>query len=246
MTTYQRILTILQLCIAFSLVLWYAAQPFMGEYFTLKSHMLLYEFVTEKNADLFNSIEERELISKDYQVIKDYSQRSPLKKMIDGIRVLMIQIPPFQLAWMVFTSIIGVLLLLGKPGARQAAWILPLIALAYAVDNRTTGKDAYQSPDSVLFPTEQVILQEPLSKNIALQREQLQKGWENYLVANWGSDLKSAEFNFTVARLVKLHHQPMASWLNSFHEKSSYWILLIYIMWNLYFAMAVSRNLKFS
>ena len=42
--TPQRLMAIAQLCIAFSLLLWYAMQPFMGEYFDLRSRMLLYEY----------------------------------------------------------------------------------------------------------------------------------------------------------------------------------------------------------
>ena len=43
--TSQRLMAIGQLCIALSLMLWYMTQPFMGEYFALRSRMLLYEYV---------------------------------------------------------------------------------------------------------------------------------------------------------------------------------------------------------
>ena len=38
--TSQRLMAIGQLCIAFSLMIWYLTQPFMGEYFALRSRML--------------------------------------------------------------------------------------------------------------------------------------------------------------------------------------------------------------
>ena len=43
--TSQRLMAIGQLCLVFSLMLWYMIQPFMGEYFALRSRMLLYEYV---------------------------------------------------------------------------------------------------------------------------------------------------------------------------------------------------------
>ena len=46
-----------------------------------------------------------------------------------------------------------------REGAKSAAWILPLIVLAYAVDNQFTGKSPSSPPDYQLFPTEEKIVQ---------------------------------------------------------------------------------------
>ena len=43
MTTGQRVFVILHLCLAFSLICWVLAGPFMGEYFRYKSQLLMYE-----------------------------------------------------------------------------------------------------------------------------------------------------------------------------------------------------------
>ena len=47
--TPQRIIVILQLCVTFSVILWNVAQPFTGEYFTVRSRMLLYEYLMGKS-----------------------------------------------------------------------------------------------------------------------------------------------------------------------------------------------------
>ncbi len=47
---------------------------------------------------------------------------------------------------------IAVMLLLQKEGAKQATWILPLIALAYLIDNRLSGQASFISPDAFFIP----------------------------------------------------------------------------------------------
>lgn len=269
MTNWQRFLIIIQLCLAFSLILWYAFQPFMGEYFALRSRMLLYEYVLgtsdivknkmqqadklNRNARRFAELKEadRDVIKQDYQQWQNYAQRSAWAKILDGMKVLFLRIPPFQLAWMFFAAVICILLLLRKSEAKLAAWLLPIIALAYAVDNQASGYELLKMPDEVLFPSESVIVNEYLhaTDKLGISKDQLQEGWENYLVANWGGSgevkadkLEEAEFNFTVARLMLLKEQPPNIWLASFHEKSPLWLLALYFLWNVYFARAVNMK----
>lgn len=268
MNNWQRFLIIMQLCFAFSVILWYATQPFMGEYFSLRSRMLLYEYVMgnsdflkkqthvsdklERNAQRFENLDlsQREAIKDGYRNLQAYAQRSPLSKILDGMKILFLRIPTFQMAWVVFATIIGIMLLLNKPGAKHAAWILPLIAIVYAIDNQSTGLTPMVEPDAGLFPSENVIVQEylPSQSGIMVDKNLLQQGWNNYLVVNWSPEdslsipdkLESAEFNFTAARLMLLYKEAPNHWLNSLREKSSYLLLSIYFIWNLFFAWAVT------
>lgn len=260
--TPQRLLAILQLCLAFSLLLWYMTQPFMGEYFALRSRMLLYEYVMgtsdilrsrpgqeaklERQAQRFQQLPESErfFIKKDYQKLQNYAQRPMLQKIGDGMRVLIRDIPLFEQAWLFFSILLAILILLKVEGAKQAAWLLPLIVLAYVVDNQLVGKPAIPSPDNPLFPTEEVIihryLSAPLASHPLEQKKQLEEGWHHYLVAQWPSEgvyaLENAEFHFTIARLHLLHDQPRAEWLRPFHEKLGWPSLTFYLLWNVFFA----------
>jgi hypothetical protein len=224
---FQRLLLIGQLCFAFSLILWYISQPFMGEYFALRSRMLLYEYVLgtskmlgakqgweERQTQRFKQLSENEqlLLKTDYHLLQIYAQRPFLQKLQDGIFTLVRNIPPFEQAWIFFSVIIAILILLKAEGAKQAAWLLPLIVLAYALDNQLTGKIAPLSPDFSLFPTEERMIQhyldEPLALSLWDQKGQLEKGWKRYLLENWspnqkGSEserLEEAEFQLTRAR----------------------------------------------
>lgn len=263
----QRFLAILQLCIAFSLICWYGAQPFMGEFYSLRSRMLVYEYVLgtseavqkdklERNKERFASLQDNEkaLILKDYKKIQNYAGRPFWIKIMDGLKKLFLEIPPFELAWLSFAIIISILLLLKVEGAKQAAWLLPIIVFAYSIDNRTSGHPSKPDFDSVLFPKESKIIQnylgEPFSGDFLAQKEQLQKGWENYLITNWlpfgtseslqrSQKIEEAEFAFTKARLHQFHKQPKK---NASPEYVSYPLLAFYLIWNLFFAFRMSNN----
>ena len=124
----QRLMAIAQLCIAFSLLLWYAMQPFMGEYFALRSRMLLYEYVMgktptsdpekreqlEQRAQKFEKLAEKELLLADYHQIQAYAQRPTLQKIAEGVQGLLLKLPPFEQAWIFFSIVISLLILLKR------------------------------------------------------------------------------------------------------------------------------------
>lgn len=267
----QRLMAIIQLCFAFSLALSYLVQPFMGEYFSLRSRMLLYEYImgtseffktqpngdskVKRQIDRFQALplEEQQEIKKNYLQLQNYTTRPAIQKIFDGIHTLTRDIPPFEQAWIFFSILISILILLRKEGAATAAWILPLIVLAYSIDNQMTGKPQATSLDFFLFPNETDIAfyipKEFHSLSILDQKKQLEIGWQNYLIDHWSihpnpkeTALEEGEFQFTLARLKVLHSQPQLEWLHSFHEKSHPLFLLIFMGWNLGFAWVVNKN----
>lgn len=273
--TPQRLMAIAQLCIAFSLVLWYMFQPFMGEYFALRSRMLLYEYAMgtseilkerpEQGEKLARQVErfeklpepEKAVLKKDYQQIQAYAKRPALQKIGDGLHAFILEIPPLEQAWIFFSITIAILILLKSEGARQAAWLLPLLAAAYILDNRLEGNSPYIPRDYKLFPTEEIIvndyLTEPLSSSPVTQKQQLEEGWKRYLVDHWSQNLKQdqkesewkveeAEFNFTIARLNLYHGEPMKQWLRRSHEQINTALLVCYLLWNIFFAWIINRQ----
>lgn len=267
--TPQRLLAITQLCLAFSTLAWFIMQPFMGEYFTVRSRMLPYEYVMgtssllkkqgpldeklQRNATRFQKLpnEEQHILLEDYRELNAYAARPVTQKMIDGVKVVLLAIPPFELAWLVFSIMTSILILLKYEGARTAAWLLPLIVIAYSADNQLTGHRTIP-PDATLFPSEERIfsdyLEEPLATSSLKEKDQLEKGWKNYLIREWSVDQKGTddekveegEFYFTLERLHLMHGQPRSEWLNTFHEKLNPLILLIFLLWNLFFAYSMS------
>ena len=273
--TKQRIIVIIQLCIAFSLILWYAFQPFMGEYFNIKSRMLLYEYVmgtstllksdqqkdvlgrNEKRLTLMNNNDKRQ-IERHYKDLYLYSTRPLLTKIGDGLKTLLLDIPSFKLAWIIFASLISIFLLIKRDGSEVASWLLPCIALVYGIDNQLNGHPPHVPLDSTLFPTESVIIEEYLKESLAHgveeQRAQLKNGWNTYLVFNWSTDptqswnerIEEAEFNFTLARINRLRDTPIQSLNKTYHERSHFFWISIYFLWNVFFAWSMTDKTRFS
>ncbi len=268
--TPQRLVAIGHLCLAFSLMLWYLFQPFMGEYFMLRSRMLLYEYAMgtsemlkarpgqeaklERQALRFKQLPEkqREMLQQDYRILQNYAQRPVLQKIEEGVRFLIQKIPPFEQAWIFFSITIAILILLKIEGAKQAAWLLPLITLAYALDNQWTGKFPQSPSDYSLFPTEETLIRdyltEPFATTPLAQKQQLEKGWQRYLIDHWSYPIPSseehrgeeAEFNFTIARLSLLHNQPLFQWIRGkFHERLGWLSLFVYFLWNILFVWII-------
>jgi hypothetical protein len=242
----------------------------MGEYFTLKSHLLIYEYILGKssthdsshqeklnrNAARFSHLpqKQQENLLNNYGKLTDRLSRSWKIKMLDGLHVLFFDIPSFELAWLFFSVIIAILLLMRIEGAAQAAWLLPVIVLAYGIDNQLNGSLPSPSPDLFLFPTDMYLQQhyilEPLKTDLTEQKQQWMQGWHAYLVDQWttqSSDVKTSielveegEFNFNLGRLQIL--QSHLNWKKIFHEKIHYFYLSVYLIWNLLFAWCVNRR----
>lgn len=273
--TSQRVLAITQLCIAFSLILWYVFQPFMGEYFNLRSRMVVYEYAMgtsdtvkkkgeegkmQKNAKRFANLPQAEKVKllNDYQQLQNFAQRPVYVKIWDGLKVLFLGIPAFEVAWIFFSVVIAILLLLKVDGSKQAVWLLPVLVLCYAIDNRLEGTPKRMSADQRLFPSEEIIVEKyikrPLSHSPAEQQQQLLRGWEAYLIdqwlpnndlsMDWAEKVEKAEFQFTIARLNLLHGQPKSAWLPSFRERISSIALFLFMAWNLLLAWMMNREIR--
>lgn len=201
-----RICAIIQLCLAFSLLLWNASEPFVGEIFTWKSRLLFYQDVMgipsdgnassekearlSRNAERFHklpSIKQEKLIQ-DKEQIQKQLQRSFWDKIKSLAALYAYTISPYELAWIFFSVVISIMLLKKVEGAAQVVWLLPLLTALYAADTRWFAHPVPAS-DSSLFPSEAELIEHyvkaPLSSDIFEQQKQLTLGWKRYLIAEW-------------------------------------------------------------
>lgn len=209
-----RLCAIIQLCLAFIVILWNLSQPFMGELFAFKSQILLYQDVmgispkqetVEKqarmrhNAERFQALplEEKQLILKSYQKLEALLERSFFTKMGRSLHILFFEMPTYEQVWLLLSIVLPILLLKRVEGASQAIWLLPLLTSFYAYDNQLFGRPTSPTAEARLFPSEEVIvahyLSEPLSKNVFGQSEQLLRGWKRYLVKEWTKEQPSSD-----------------------------------------------------
>jgi hypothetical protein len=267
---FQRFLVIIQLCLAISLLLWSMGQPFLGEYFNIRSQLLIYEFVQgispvpskpsqkwEQNKKKWESLPEEKKIAirQDYKDLKEYAERPTTLKIVQGVGSVL-DLPPFELAWIFFSIWISILLLKGRSGSSQTVWLIPIIALFYAIDNRISGDLPRPELDLEMIPSEQTLFEgyvdEKKSSYWLEQREQLLEGWNRYLVKNylhqeWNEDTKEqqiaqAEYIFTMARLEKHGKINLKVLQPNLHEKSNPVVLTIIVLWNLFFAIKLTRH----
>jgi|694.fasta_scaffold57634_1 cytochrome c peroxidase len=243
--TPARVAAILQLCFAFTLILWHAGQPFMGDLFTLKSNNLIFEAVMS-HADFHQlSEEEQQYFVQSYRNLQGQLKKPFHHKLKEALRRLLFDISPLEAAWIFFSIILSILLLLRFEGAKEALWLLPLLTIAYAADNRLSGKPMKASSESRLFPAESFLvdkyLHRPLSASIFEQQAQLQEGWELYLIDAWAKEspstmleayqkqLEKGQFRFNVARLKAVISDGSRE---KSREKQSLFVLALYLFWN--------------
>ncbi len=278
--TKARVLAILQLCLAFTAIVWSAGLPFMGELFDLKSQGFLYQTVMgneelakqigksqdavylahlQRNKNRFAELPltvQEELVQR-YNALQHKANALFTEKLYRSVQILVVETPPFEQAWIAFAIVISLMLLLRIEGALPALWLLPLIVVCYGVDNRLQGKESPKNLDLQLFPKEEVIvkdyLKEPLSQNILQQQQQLMHGWQMYLVQEWAHETPSqdpklfeqqaeqGEFFFNVARL-KIQTENLSS--QPLHQKKPLLLILIYFLWNLFFAWSIHKTMR--
>ena len=198
----------------------------MGEYFDVRSRLLLYEYVlaipsaafTEeemvwrKQATEELSLEVRQQLNDEYQQLQLYAQRSVWKKMGEGVGFVLIKVPFVELVWIVGSLAVGIGLLKGRVMASQMAWLLPCLILTevwlFPLNLR--------QPTDTLMPKESWLLshysKQALPVSFARQRQVLKEAWEEFLLKEWslapidggrGRRLVSGNLHFQTAKLLQ-------------------------------------------
>lgn len=255
-----RVLAIIQLCLAFTILLWHLSQPFMGDLFTIKSKMLVYQHVMgkkiESHAHRFAQMEDgtKQKILAEYDQLQRQLDRSFWLKLSDSIYLLWYKIPRFELIWILLSIIIPILLLKRVEGSISAMWLLPIAVLLFAVDNRLNAIDRPISEEERLFPSEEEIvteyLLEPLKPNIFEQEKQLREGWEQYLISIWApkseaidfkKQVEDGDFAFNIERIQRIQKDMK----NKTAQKKQLplFLLGIFLFWNLSFVLITKKTL---
>jgi len=258
-----RVIVIIQLCLIFTAVAYYAGYPFMGELYEIKSQKLLYESIIGRadpyNASLFKSLPESEQnrMIEGYERLKQWSQQSFSTKLQRSFHILL-HIPPFEKAWIFFSTAISLLILFRVDGASTAAWLLPLIVIFFALDHAQNSINNFDRKEAAFFPTETKLIREhlkkPLSRNIFVQKKQLLQAWKRHLVQQWAQEIPShnletfekqlqkGNFYFNVAKLKAVNSAKKNSDMTTIKKSLSSATCLLYLLWNLFFAWFVNRQ----
>lgn len=275
---FARILAILQLCLAFTAVACYTLEPFFGSLYARTVQMGLFENVigltkptsTEIEQSLLKRNHKRFLelpeakqaaIQQHFQELEAHTQPHFFNQLKQSFHNLFFNAPIYDRAWMFLAIAISIFVLLGTYGAKETAWLLPLLIVFQGISISTHGGKVALSEDERLFPSEELIvrdyLKEPLNSHILEQREQLLRGWNVYLVKEWAHEepaleektfhqqVENGSFAFHLARLELAMHKPVEDLEDMpVHNPPSSAMLLAYLVWNLFFAFGVNKKMS--
>jgi hypothetical protein len=237
--TPARIFAILQLCIAFSILLWNASLPFMGDLYEIKSKLLIYKHVINHPQFAHLSPLEQESIQTAHTLLQAQLGHPFWHKLSRSFTAIVSGIPSLELAWILFSVVLSIMLLKKVEGAANALWILPLLTLAYACENQWQRLPASLTEEQKLFPSEKLLLEnylaEPFSPAFELQQKQLKQAWDAYLVKEWTAGSGTPEegfFFFNRARLKTLENNKIIS----SHPRESLLAIALYLFWNFSYA----------
>lgn len=261
--TPARVLAILQLCLAFTVLLWTTSQPFLEELFAIKSRLGVYQYVMGgKSSPHLQRFAELDIarqmhVKGQYEAMRAELDRSFLSKLTSSIKAFFWGMNPYKQAWVALSILIPIFLLKKVEGGIAIVWLLPLLTAAYALDNRWYGVPSIDY-SAQFYPSETKVLEylgEPLKGGIAEQRDQLQRGLERYFIMEWAKETPSTnneqhtqqvergDFYFHLALLDSLYRD----WQGAKHpvqRRDSLLILALYLLWNFSLACGISYYLS--
>lgn len=262
-----RLCAIFQLCLtcAWMLLLFFA--PFMGEYWTTRASLLLFETVTGVGEGRFiphdKLLRHQERFLKlpptvQTSVLEGYRQLELEAKTPAGVRLkrainlLTHQEAPFLQAWFIAGMVLPVLLLLRKEGSVAALWLLPLISACYVLSHFFYSAAVPPSVDAQLFPTEEALkaYEDPALLHLS-EYARMQDAWNRYLLTHFApkaplattlsTPLEEAEYQFTLSRVMAKIKAPAKAAAQPIFPQRSSLFLGLFFFWHLCFALIVER-----
>lgn len=250
--TGARVLAILHLCIAFSVICYTLGTPFLEEVFQVRELQALYRSIGEDPHFHSLSSSERENFTGRYEQLLAHGSRSFDRKMAEAASLLLLGLPPFKMAWLILSIAVPLLLLKKVEGARTALWLIPLVTVFYCLDNLLFLPEKPPLQELQLFPTEKYLTEKyckiPLSPEIAKQREELSEAWSRYLAKEWAEESPSGDpalymqqaakgrFAFNRARLEAKERD--RSLLTHKEWRLPSFQLALFLIWNFFFSIA--------
>lgn len=258
--TPLRVVAIIHLCIAFSAIFYEISYPFLGQLFDNKRLYHLYESIFA-NEQLFQDLPHHQIIELQdgFANLQREMKTSFSTKFSQSISILLFGLPPFQKAWLLFSVILPILILIKIDGSHHAAWILPLISAIFLLNQVSLNNTNSTIYEKSLFPTEELVisryLKQQLPANIAEQQKYLTRGWQLYLIDNWAKEklssnqkifqkqLSKGKFKFNLARIEAVKKDLATP---PYLSKRSPLLSLFFFLWSVFFAWFVNRRKWFA
>lgn len=234
-----RIFCIIQLCIAFSVLLWILCSPFTESLYESKKTLSTIRWLVDDQSEYFDQTapEVKNQIFKLEAAASRSMQESFLNKSKQSIENLFLGIPISKLLWLLLALLLPILVLKQVDGARELFWLFPVLAVFYALQNfPATAPEPIYPSESYL---ENRYLESPITGSIEQQKNLLEQAWKKFIVTEWSKESVSAsdEEKFVNG----LYHFILNKTLqeSSGPSKPGPWTLACYFIWNLTAALVV-------
>lgn len=238
-----RIACILQLCVAFSVLLWILGSPFTEALYENKKSLGELKWITTEHSEMFQTLpqlEQNRLLTLQERVTIRM-QEPFMQKLAKSVEGLFVGMPVSKLIWLLLAVILPIMVMKQTEGAREAFWMLPALAIIYAWQLMPL-----QTPESI-YPTESYLeskyMEKPLAGSMEIQKNNLELAWKDYVVTEWSKapayatqaeKFANGLYHFIVQKTLMEQEQPV--------PKPGAWTLMCYVVWNLFAAFAVSRK----
>lgn len=238
----KRLLYISQLCFGLTSLIWILFYPIFGSIYLYKSQIMVCEDIQSQT--LYDTLRDEEKLCIDSKLnsLKALYEKSKIQEILP----LFMKISPFELSWIILAIIVPILLLKQTEGSEQIIWLLPICTLLFIFENVTIGKDALLT----LLPTEKYLEENYIGKKIKTlpiqeQRTLLTKGWESFLIKEWAREEPSTDKKYYSEQIEKgkfyfnlhnIRNTPTCALSHAFYEKKSIFLLIGYLLWNVFFA----------
>lgn len=268
-----RLLSIVQLCIGFTLLLWMILSPTLGKTYEDKKKLLLIESalgdthgaafklasekekqVLERNQILSLSLskEEKETLTALQKALIERQDLRTLGTLIQETTASFFA-NPYNLLYILFSIAVPLMILLRKQAAAAALVFLPLTAALFAYDNLLFSPLKQKTEEERLFPEEKdlqdTFLRKRGEENTPFSLQLALDYWliEKFLSANPSNDpeLFSLQKEEASYRFLTLRALAQKNNLHSLKlaERMDMGTLALYFFWNAFFAVSCYRLL---
>lgn len=238
-----RIICILQLCLAFTTLLWVLGSPFTDELYKNRKALSSIEWLTDEGVNEYATLtsQQKTKLEEIRSGALEGMQEPFLQKLGQSIESLFRGTPISKLAWLVLAFLLPIFVMKQVDGARELFWLFPLLAILYIWQVAPMKSGESLIPDESYL--EHHYLSAPISGTVAQQREQLEEAWENYIIAEWSKSGETKDEKFSNGMYHFVFESTVKEW-EAPPLKPGLITVGSYLIWNLIAALGVSMRKK--
>ncbi len=248
-----RIIVIVQLCFIFTFLVWEGIYAFSREGFAQKARGQIFSFLlSDSQSDLFQQLpkHEQQWLKEEQAHLQSYSPTIG-RNFQSVARNYFFEISPWFQAWAFFSFITCLCLLYRIKGSAYAAYLLPLFIVGYMAYPPSI---KHYASDAAFYPTDRELVERylPQANNQKISKESLDRAFSLYLIDKWAHEtpnqtpeafqqqVKKGYFFMQAANLQRESPETLASFTSPLFQRAPFPLLVIYLMWNSFFALMVS------